>query len=67
MQLSIALKTLAKQTGNKYLASVIRQLHRDIEQSNSLSQATTKHPRAFSPVYTAIVETAKESGSLADT
>jgi type II secretory pathway component PulF len=67
MQLSIALKTLAKQTENKYLASVIRQLHRDIEQSNSLSQAMAKHPRAFSPVYTAIVEAAEESGSLAET
>ena len=34
MQSSIALKTLAKQTESKYLASVIRQLHTDIEQSS---------------------------------
>jgi GNAT superfamily N-acetyltransferase len=67
MQLCIALKTLTKQTENKYLASVIRQLHRDIEQSSSLSQAMAKHPRAFSQVYTAIVEAAEESGSLAET
>jgi len=67
MQLSIALKTLAKQTESKYLASVIRQLYTDIEQSSSLSQAMTKQPRAFSPVYTAVVEAAEESGSLAET
>jgi type II secretory pathway component PulF len=42
-------------------------LHSDIEQSDSLSQAMAKHPRAFSQVYTAIVEAAEESGSLAET
>lgn len=67
MRLSIALDTLSKQTENKYLASVIRQLHSDIEQSSSLSQAMAKHPRVFSQVYTAIVEAAEESGSLAET
>lgn len=67
MRISIALDTLSKQTENKYLASVIRQLHSDIEQSSSLSQAMAKHPRVFSQVYTAIVEAAEESGSLAET
>jgi type IV pilus assembly protein PilC len=67
MRLSIALDTLSKQTENKYLASVIRQLHSDIEQSSSLSQAMEKHPRVFSQVYAAIVEAAEESGSLAET
>jgi type II secretory pathway component PulF len=67
MQLSIALKTLTKQTENKYLASVIRQVQSDIEQSNSLSQAMAKHPRVFSQVYSAIIEAAEESGSLAET
>lgn len=67
MQLSIALKTLTKQTENKYLASVIRQVQSDIEQSSSLSQAMAKHPRVFSQVYSAIIEAAEESGSLAET
>jgi len=67
MRLSIALKTLTKQTENKYLASVVRQLERDIEQSSSLSQAMAKHPRVFSQVYTAIVEAAEQSGSLPET
>jgi len=67
MQISIALRTLTRQTQNKYLASVIRQLQIDIEQSSSLSQAMAKHPRAFSQVYTAIIKAAEESGSLAET
>ncbi|MHC4645397.1 MAG: type II secretion system F family protein [Planctomycetota bacterium] len=67
MQLSVALKTLSKQTQNKYLASVVQQIERDIEQSSSLSQAMAKHPRVFSQVYTAIVEAAEQSGSLAET
>lgn len=67
MQLSIALKTLTKQTQNKYLASVIEQLQTDIQQSHSLSEAMQKHPKVFSPVYSAIVEAAEESGSLAET
>ncbi|HUW18944.1 MAG TPA: type II secretion system F family protein [Sedimentisphaerales bacterium] len=67
VQLSIALRTLSRQTQNKYLASVIGQLQNDIEQSSSLSQAMSKHPRAFSVVYTAIVGAAEESGSLAET
>jgi len=67
VRLSIALKTLAKQTENKYLASVIQQLHNDIEQSSSLSQAMAKHPRVFSSVYTAIVAAAETAGSLCET
>jgi len=67
MQLNTALTTLAKQTENKYLASVIKQLHTGIEQSSSLSEAMAKHPKAFSKVYTAIVKAAEESGSLAET
>jgi type IV pilus assembly protein PilC len=67
MQLSMALSTLSKQTENKYLASVIEQIQSDVEQSSSLSQAMAKHPKAFSQVYTAIVEAAEEAGSLAET
>lgn len=66
MQLSTALRTLSKQTDNKYLGSIIGQLYRDIEESSSLSQAMAKYPRVFPPVYTAIIVAAEESGALAD-
>ncbi|MHC4213754.1 MAG: type II secretion system F family protein, partial [Planctomycetota bacterium] len=64
MRLSTALKTLAKQTPNRHLATVIQQLHNDIEHSNSLSQAMAAHPGIFSDVYLAIVEAAEQSGTL---
>jgi len=67
MQLTTALKTLSGQTQNKYLSSVIGQIHRDIEQSSSLSEAMGKHSKVFSKVYTAIVGAAEQSGSLAGT
>ena len=67
MQLSIALSTLTKQTENKYLASIIEQVQTDVEQSSSLSEAMSKHPKIFSPVYTSIVAAAEQSGSLAQT
>lgn len=67
VQLSIALKTLSKQTENKYLASIVRQLNEDIEQSSSLSAAMAKHRRVFSRVYSAIVAAAEESGTLVET
>ncbi len=67
MQLSVGLKTLSKQTENKYLASVIKQVQTDIEQSSSLSEAMARHPKVFSPVYTSIIAAAEESGSLAQT
>jgi len=67
MKLTTALKTLSRQTKNKYLSTVIEQLHNDIEQSSSLSEAMSKHPKVFSKVYTAIVEAAEQSGALAGT
>lgn len=67
MQLTMALKTLSKQTQNKYLTSLIKEVHSDIERSCSLSEAMEKHPKVFSKVYTAIIAAAEESGSLAET
>jgi type IV pilus assembly protein PilC len=66
VQLSRSLAILSRQTQNKFLASVIGQVRTDVEQSSSLSQAMARHPRAFAPVYTAIVEAAQQSGSLPD-
>ncbi len=66
-QLSVALKTLSKQTQNRYFASVIQQLHDDVEDSSSLSVAMAKHPRVFSEVYCAVVAAAETSGALPQT
>jgi type IV pilus assembly protein PilC len=65
--LSMALKTLSRQTENKTFASVIQQVHSDIEDSRSLSQAMARHPKVFSPVYCSIVAAAEEAGTLPET
>ena len=67
MKLTAALKTLSKQSGNKHLKAVISQVHDDIEQSSSLSEAMSRHPKIFSHVYTAIIEAAEQSGALSET
>ena len=67
MRLTVALNTLSKQTKNKCLKDVISQIHDDIEQSSSLSEAMAKHPKIFSRVYTAIIEAAEQSGALSET
>ena len=67
MKLTAALKTLSKQSRNKQLKAVISQIHDDIEQSSSLSEAMAKHPKIFSSVYTAIIEAAEQSGALSGT
>jgi type IV pilus assembly protein PilC len=67
MKLTTALHTLSKQTQNKYLATVIKQMQTDIEHSSSLSEAMAKHSRIFSKVYTAIIAAAEHSGSLSQT
>lgn len=67
IQLTPALETLSKQTQDKYLSRVIKQLHSDVEQSSSLSEAMAKHPTVFSSVYAAIVAAAEEAGNLAET
>lgn len=67
MKLTAALNTLSKQTKNKHLKAVISQIHEDIEQSSSLSEAMARHPKIFSRVYTAIIEAAEQSGALSET
>lgn len=66
MKITLALKTLARQTQNKNFSSVIKQIQEDIEQSSSLSEAMAKHPKIFNKVYTSIVAAAEKSGNLSE-
>jgi type II secretory pathway component PulF len=67
MHLKPALKTLARQAENRKWGQIVEQLHRDIEGSSSLSTAMARHPRAFPTVYSAIIHSAEETGTLAET
>src|SRR5882724_1265781 len=61
-----SLTILAQQTDNKALAEVTRAVVYDVESGNTLADAFSKHPRAFSDLYVNMVA-AGEAGGILDT
>src|SRR3989454_11490151 len=61
-----ALDILAKQTENKVLADVTRQVVYDVESGPTLADALRKHPKAFGDLYVNMVA-AGEAGGILDT
>jgi len=61
-----ALDILSKQTDNKALASVTREVVLDVESGHTLADALRKHPKAFSELYVNMVA-AGEAGGILDT
>lgn len=60
-----ALDILAKQTENKTLSSITRQVMFDVESGYTLADSMAKHPRAFTALYTNMVA-AGEAGGILD-
>jgi type IV pilus assembly protein PilC len=61
-----ALDILAKQSENKNLSVVTRQVVFDVESGNTVADALKKHPKAFSDLYVNMVA-AGEAGGILDT
>ena len=59
-----ALAILTEQTESKALAAVVQQVKADIEHGLSLSQAISKHPKVFPPVYLSMVRSGETGGML---
>ena len=59
-----SLGILADQTESKPLAAVIEAMRSDIERGLSFSQAISKHPKIFSPLYVAMVRSGEAGGML---
>src|SRR5512133_833191 len=59
-----ALVTLEEQTDDKYLAEVIADVRSDVEGGVILSKALARHPRVFSRLFVAMVESGESSGTL---
>jgi type IV pilus assembly protein PilC len=59
-----ALGILTEQTESKALAAVVTQVKGDIERGLSLSQAISKHPKVFPPVYLSMVRSGETGGML---
>src|SRR6186997_3133473 len=61
-----ALTILAEQSQNKTLQDVTRKVVFDVESGNTVADAMSKHPQAFSALYTNMVA-AGEAGGILDT
>ncbi|MCX5756256.1 MAG: type II secretion system F family protein [Gemmatimonadetes bacterium] len=61
-----ALDILSKQTENKALSAVTRQVVFDVESGHAVADALAKHPKAFSDLYVNMVA-AGEAGGILDT
>src|SRR5882724_8275870 len=61
-----SLTILAQQTDNKALAEVTRAVVYDVESGNTLADAFSKHPKAFTDLYVNMVA-AGEAGGILDT
>src|SRR4026208_1614504 len=61
-----ALTILAEQTDNKSLAEVTKKVVFDVESGNTVGDALSKHPRAFTNLYVNMVA-AGEAGGILDT
>jgi len=61
-----ALDILSRQSENKTLQAVIRQVVFDVESGNTVADAMRRHPKAFSDLYTNMVA-AGEAGGILDT
>src|SRR4029078_2731341 len=61
-----SLTILASQTENKTLQEVTRAVVHDVESGNTLADAFSKHPKAFSDLYVNMVA-AGEAGGILDT
>ena len=59
-----ALSILANQTASKALSKVVTQVRMDVERGSSLSAAMTKHPKAFSNLYIAMIRAGETGGVL---
>src|SRR3712207_8271759 len=58
-------RSLAQQTENKALRDVTRAVVYDVESGNTLADAFSKHPKAFSDLYVNMVA-AGEAGGILD-
>jgi type IV pilus assembly protein PilC len=59
-----SLNILAEQSESKVLAEIVNQVRMDVEKGSSLSQALTKHPKAFGRLYVSMVRAGEVVGAL---
>ncbi|MFH1771698.1 MAG: type II secretion system F family protein [Candidatus Omnitrophota bacterium] len=61
------LRDLAKEAQNERVQQVIDNIRYHVESGSSLKEAISRHPRTFSKLYEALVDTGESTGKLAQT
>lgn len=61
-----SLDTLANQTKSKRLRNIVEQIRKDVEGGSSFSDALSKFPKVFSPLYVSMIRVGEEGGVLDD-
>jgi type II secretory pathway component PulF len=64
ISLSESIDTLIQQTKPGVFKRMLQSILRDLENGQSLSKSLAKHPKAFDPFYTNLIEIGEESGNL---
>ena len=59
-----SLEILRNQTGNHALVDIMDSILKDVQEGSSFSLAIAKHPKAFSQIYIAFIESSEGSGLL---
>ncbi|MDD4271357.1 MAG: type II secretion system F family protein [Patescibacteria group bacterium] len=64
ISLSVALKTLAKQTGNKRFANIINDVSKNVEKGISFTESLKPHEKIFGQLFINMIESGEVSGKL---
>ncbi len=59
-----AINIISEQTDSPRLKGVLGQIHAEIKEGEIFSQALSKFPRSFSPLFVALTRTGEDSGNL---
>jgi len=66
ISLSIAIKTLAKQTQNKYFKKILEDVGSKIEKGSSFAESLMQHEKIFGELFINMIEAGELSGKLED-
>ena len=66
LPLSRALHVMERQTKNKVLKKVLRQVNQNITKGTSFHESIEQHPRVFPPIFVSMARAGEESGQLAE-
>ena len=64
LSVSVALKTLAQQTTNKFFQTVLMDLYQRVDKGNSLADSLALYPKVFPELFVNMVRAGEKNGKL---